>query len=103
MLMLPLLGEGCWGRVVEGLVGPVVVVLESPVFEQKLGFEEAVEAFHLEQLASQVAVEGLDERILPGAPGSMMGANDKYPPQRAPHSEDGQHDRIECARQGLPA
>ena len=81
----------------------VVVVLDQPVFEEQPCFEQRVDGFHLEQLPSEVAAEGLDERILPGAPGSMMGANDKYPPQRAPHSEDGQHDRIECARQGLPA
>jgi hypothetical protein len=31
-----------------------------------LCFEQAVEAFHLEQLSAEVAVEGFDERILPG-------------------------------------
>jgi hypothetical protein len=34
-----------------------------------LRFEQAVEAFHLEQLAAEVAVEGFDERILPGRAG----------------------------------
>jgi hypothetical protein len=55
---------GC--LVVQGLVWSVVVVLELPVLEEQFRFEEAVEAFHFEQLASEVAVEGLDERILPG-------------------------------------
>ena len=45
---------------------PVVVVLLPPVVEEQLRFEQAVEAFHLEQLAAQVAIEGFDERILPG-------------------------------------
>ncbi|MFI5054499.1 MAG: hypothetical protein ACHQDE_09075, partial [Acidimicrobiia bacterium] len=44
-----------------------MVVLESPVLEEQLCFEEAVEAFQLEQLSAEVAVEGFDERILPGA------------------------------------
>ena len=55
---------GC--LVVQGLVWSVVVVLEPPVVEERLRFEEAVEAFQLEQLSSQVAVEGFDEGILPG-------------------------------------
>jgi hypothetical protein len=46
-----------------------MVVLESPVLKEQLCFEKAVEAFQLEQLASRVAVEGFDERILPGCSG----------------------------------
>ncbi len=34
--------------VVEGLVGPIVVVLKAPVLEQQLGFVEGVEGFHLD-------------------------------------------------------
>src|SRR6516164_9783074 len=47
----------------------VVVVLAPPVFHEQLCFEQAVEAFDLEQLPSQVAVEGFDERVLPGCSG----------------------------------
>src|SRR5258705_389082 len=46
-----------------------MVVLEPSVLEQELRFEQAVEALHLEQLAAEVAVEGFDERILPGCAG----------------------------------
>jgi hypothetical protein len=50
-------GECCWGLVAERLVGPVVVVLVPPVFEEDLGFVEAVEGLEFEQFASEVAVE----------------------------------------------
>jgi hypothetical protein len=33
-------------------MGSVVVVLESPVVDEQLGFEEGVEAFEVEQLAA---------------------------------------------------
>jgi hypothetical protein len=46
----------CWGLVVEGLVGVVVVVLLAPVFDEQLGFVEGVEGFHVEEFASGVAV-----------------------------------------------
>jgi hypothetical protein len=51
------------------LVGAVVVVLESPVFEEELGFVECVEAFHVEELAAEVAVERFDVGVLPGCSG----------------------------------
>ena len=47
-------------------MGSVVVVFEPPVVDRELRFEEGVEAFHLEEFAAKVAVEGLNERILPG-------------------------------------
>ena len=43
-----------------------MVVLESPVLQEQLSLVQAVEAFQFEQLSSEVAVEGFDERILPG-------------------------------------
>jgi len=43
-----------------------VVVLESPVVDEQLGLKDGVEALEVEQLAAKVAVEGFDERILPG-------------------------------------
>jgi hypothetical protein len=46
-----------------------VVVLEPPVVVQKLCFEQAVEALHLEQFAAEVTVGGFDELILPGRAG----------------------------------
>jgi hypothetical protein len=45
---MPVAGEGCWGLVVEGLVGPLLVVFLAPVFEQDLGFVEAVEGLEVE-------------------------------------------------------
>ena len=47
-------------------MGSVVVVLEPPVVDEQLCFEEGVEAFDLEQLAAEVAVAGFNEGILPG-------------------------------------
>ena len=46
-----------------------MVVLVSPVFDQDLGFVEAVGELQVEELAAEVAVEGLDERVLPGGTG----------------------------------
>jgi hypothetical protein len=54
----------------------VVVVLEAPVFEQELGFEQCVERLHVEQLVAEVSVEGLDVRVLPGGAGLDVGDRD---------------------------
>ena len=66
MVSMPLAGECCWGLVAEGLVGPLLVVVVSPVFEQDLGFVEAFEGLEVEQFAAEVAVEGFDVGVLPG-------------------------------------
>ncbi len=76
MLRAPMAGEGCWGLVAERHVGSVVVVFEAPVLDEDLGFEEGVEGFQLEELASQVPVEGLDVGILPGSAGFDVGGGD---------------------------
>jgi len=34
-----------------------------------LGLEQGLEGFAVEQFAAELAVEGLDERVLPGVPG----------------------------------
>jgi len=52
----PAAGVVGWGLVVEGLVGSVVVVFQPPVFDEQLCFVEGVEAFHVQQFASEVAV-----------------------------------------------
>jgi hypothetical protein len=49
--------------------GPVL--LEPAVVEQQLGLEQGVEKLDIEQLVTEVFVEGLDLRVCQGAPGSM--------------------------------
>jgi hypothetical protein len=55
------------------LVGSVVVILQAPVFDEELGFVEGVEAFHVEEFASEVAVEGFGVGILPWCAGLDVG------------------------------
>jgi hypothetical protein len=52
VLSMPVSGKCCRGLVAERLVGPVVVVLAPPVFEDDLGFVKAVEGLEFEQFAS---------------------------------------------------
>lgn len=59
------------GEPAEGLMGTVVVVLDSPVLEDHLGFEDVDEVLSVEVLVSQESVEGVHEEGLPGDPGSM--------------------------------
>ena len=49
---MPSPSEFCRGEVAERLVRPIVVVFVAPVFDEYLGFEEAVEGLELEELAS---------------------------------------------------
>ena len=67
----PGLGELGGGEVAVGAVGSVVVVVDAPVLDEDLGFEEAVELPAVEELVAEPAVEGLDPGVLPGEPGSM--------------------------------
>jgi hypothetical protein len=76
VLCSPLAGELCWCLVAEGHVGSVVVVFEAPVIDEDFGFEEGVERFHLEKLAAQVAVKGLDVGVLPRCAGFDVGGGD---------------------------
>src|SRR6516165_12523026 len=46
-------------------MGSVVVVLEAPVVEGELCFEQGVERLQVEQFAAEVPVEGLDVWVLP--------------------------------------
>jgi len=46
-------------------MGSVVVVLEAPVVEEELCFEQGVERLQVEQFAAEVPVEGLDVWVLP--------------------------------------
>ena len=50
----------------------VVVVLEPPVVEEQLGFEESVEALEVEQLAAEMAVEGFGLGCPAVAPGRAV-------------------------------
>ncbi len=53
-----------------------MVVFLSPVFEEDLGFVEAVEGLQVEELAAEVAVERLDVEVLPGHPGFDVAGSD---------------------------
>ena len=66
MLSMPVAGECGRGLVAEGLMRPVVVVFVSPVLDEHLGLEEAVEGLEIEQFVSEVAVERFDVGVLPG-------------------------------------
>ena len=48
-----------------GGVGPVGVVVVSPVLDDHARFEKAVEAPRVEQLVAEPAVERLDPGVLP--------------------------------------
>ena len=58
-------GELGGGEVAVGAVGSVLVVVDPPVFDEHLGFEEAVEVPAVEELVAEPAVERLDPGVLP--------------------------------------
>ena len=58
-------GELGWGEVAVGGVGSVVVVVDAPVADDHLGFEEAVELPQVEQFVAEAAVERFDPGVLP--------------------------------------
>lgn len=68
---VPGLGELGWGEVAVGAVGSVVVVVDAPVLDEDLGFEEAVEGPAVEELVAEAAVERLDPAFCQGELGSM--------------------------------
>ena len=52
-----------------GGVGPVGVVIGSPVLDDHSGFAQRVESPRVEQFITEPAVERLDPRVLPRRPG----------------------------------
>ena len=71
MLVVPGLGELVGGEVAVGGVRSVDVVVDPPVLDDHLGFEEAVEAPAVEELVAEAAVERFDPPFCQGDPGSM--------------------------------
>ena len=61
-----------------------MVVCVSPVFDEDLGFEEAVEGLEVQQLVAEFAVEGFDVGVLSGCTGFDVGRGD--PREAAPVS-----------------
>ena len=55
LVALPAGSVGGGGEPAEGLVGPVVVVLGSPVLEDHLGFEDVGEVVGVEAFVSQAS------------------------------------------------
>ena len=53
------------GEHAEGAVGPVVVVVDVPVADDGLGFEQGVESFDVEEFVAGAGVEGLAPGVLP--------------------------------------
>jgi len=58
-------GELAGGEVAVGAVGSVVVVVDAPVLDEDLGFEQVVELPAVEELLAEPAVERLDPGVLP--------------------------------------
>lgn len=85
MVVVGLVGVlgGC--ESIECLVGSVVVVLDSPVFDHDSGFSEADEVLDVKALVPQSTVERLDERVLPGGPGFDVGGVGAPDPTPVPH------------------
>ena len=59
-------GELGWGEVAVGGVGTVDVVVDAPVLDEDLGFEQVVEVPAVEELVAEPAVEAFDPGVLPG-------------------------------------
>ena len=62
-------GELVGGEVAVGAVGSVLVVVDAPVLDEHLGFEEVVEPPAVEELVAEPAVERLDPGVLPWGAG----------------------------------
>ena len=67
LVLAPLLDELEGRELTERRVWSVGVVLDPEVLGQHLGFEQRLEGLDVEQLVAQLAVERLDERVLPRA------------------------------------
>jgi hypothetical protein len=50
-------------------VGTVHAVVDSPVFDEDLGFERGIEALAVDELVTESALERLDPGVLPGLSG----------------------------------
>ncbi|CAB3773018.1 hypothetical protein LMG29660_07253 [Burkholderia puraquae] len=57
-------------------MGPTLVVKLSPAFDEYLGLGPAAEPFAIQQFVAQLAVEALDESVLPRAAGRDEGRAD---------------------------
>ena len=86
----PLLHEGLGSEVTKRAVGPVGVVLDSPVLGQDLGLEQRVELFGDEELVAESAVEGFSERVLPRRAGIDERGLDAGEPAPVPHRVRGE-------------
>ena len=62
----PFLGELVGCEVAVGAVRSVRVVVDAPVLDEDLGFEQVVELLAVEVLVAEAAVERLDPGVLPG-------------------------------------
>ncbi len=63
--VLPALRVLGWCEHAETRVGPIVVVVDAPVADDDLGFEERIESFAVEQFVAGATVERFDPRVLP--------------------------------------
>ncbi len=61
----PVGGELGWGEVAVGGVGPVLVVVDAPVFDEDSGLEQRLEHPQVQQFVTEPGVERLDPRVLP--------------------------------------
>jgi hypothetical protein len=93
VLLEPPLLELDRGEPAERRVGPPGVVLHPPGFDNDASFGERQELLDVEQLVSGPAVEGLEERVLPGAAQLDVdgpGAGEPAPVPQRPGQELGQ-------------
>ena len=81
-------------------MGPEVVVLQAPLLNEDLRLEERVEALPVEALISQLAVEGLDVAVLPGAAGLDEERPHPDPLQPAAHRPGGELGAVVAADVG---
>lgn len=65
----PLIGAFGRGEQPERGVWPVGVVVDTPVLDEDLGFEQAVEVPAVEEFVAEPAVGRLDPGVLPGRAG----------------------------------
>ena len=64
VLLCPTVGELAWREVYVGRVGSVQVVVDSPVLDDHLGLEQAVELPAVQRLITKPSVERLDPGVL---------------------------------------
>ncbi len=62
-------------------MGPTLVVELPPAFDEHLGLDPAAEPFPIQQFVTQLALEALDEAVLPRTAGRDEGRTDCSIPQ----------------------